>query len=226
MNALEQATQSLMQSNLWENLAPPVQMALLMSSLVLLPAMLASLTCFTRVVIVLSFIRRGMATQEIPPNSVMIGLAMFLTLFVMTPTWDQISREAVIPYLQEETSGVQAIQKGFAVHKGFMLRHTRRSDLTLFLHMSNADLPQTPDDTPITALIPAYMISEMKTAFMMGFCIYIPFLLVDMVVATILMSMGMWMMPPVIISTPFKILLFVLADGWHLVCLSLNQSLT
>lgn len=224
MNSFDQVTQSLFESDLWSNLAPPVQMSLLMGSLVLIPAMLASLTCFTRIAIVLSFIRRGMATQEIPPTSVMLGLSLFLTMFVMAPTWDEISSKAVLPYLKEEKTGYQAMQAGLAIHKQFMLKQTRKNDLALFLEMSKSEVPYAPSDTPMVALVPAFMISEMKTAFLMGFCIYIPFLLVDMVVATILMSMGMWMMPPVIISTPFKILLFVLADGWHLICLSLNQS--
>ena len=224
MDVFEQTTQSLMNSDLWENLAPPVQMALLMGSLVLIPAALASLTCFTRITIVLSFIRRGMATQEIPPNQVLIGLSLFLTFFIMGPTWERISEEAVLPYLREEASAFSAVQRGMEIQKSFMLRQTRKTDLALFLHLSQAELPQTPSDTPLRVLVPAYMISELKTAFLMGFCIYIPFLLVDLVVATVLMSMGMFMMPPVIISTPFKILLFVLADGWHLISLSLSHS--
>ena len=142
----------------------------------------------------------------------------------MGPTWERINEEAVLPYLRQESNAFVAVQRGMEIQKSFMLRRTRKSDLALFLHLSQSELPQTPESTPLRVLVPAYMISELKTAFLMGFCIFIPFLLVDLVVATVLMSMGMFMMPPVIISTPFKILLFVLADGWHLVSLSLSHS--
>jgi len=224
MDSFEQIAQRLTESNFFESLSPPLQMALFLGSLVLLPAALASMTCFTRIVIVLSFVRRGMSTQEIPPNTVLLGLAMFLTLFVMGPTWEKLSRQAVLPYLEGTISSGEAIRSGTVIQKEFMLRQTRRHDISLFLHMSDAELPQEPLDTPLHVLVPAFIVSELKTAFLMGFCIFVPFLLVDLVVATILMSMGMWMMPPVIISLPFKVLLFVLADGWHLVSLSLNYS--
>ena len=223
MNGVEQILQDEQVWKFLDNLAPPLQLALLLGSLVLLPAALAALTCFTRVVIVLSFIRRGMSTQEIPPNSVLLGLALFLTFF-MGPTLDRISSEAIKPYLDEQMKGVDAIQKGLSIHKEFMLRHTRKHDLSLFLHISESEPPQTRYDTPFRVLIPAFIVSELKTGFLMGFCIFIPFLLVDLVVATVLMSMGMWMMPPIIVSTPFKVLLFVLADGWHLIALTITQS--
>lgn len=219
MDSFEQIAQHLTESNFFDGLSPPLQMALFLGSLVLLPAALASMTCFTRIVIVLSFVRRGMSTQEIPPNTVLLGLAMFLTLFVMGPTWEKLSRQAVLPYLEGTISPGEAIRAGTVIQKDFMLRQTRRHDISLFLHMSDAELPQEPLDTPLHVLVPAFIVSELKTAFLMGFCIFVPFLLVDLVVATILMSMGMWMMPPVIISLPFKVLLFVLADGWHLVSL-------
>jgi flagellar biosynthetic protein FliP len=165
-----------------------------------------------------------MSTQEIPPNTVLLGLAMFLTLFVMGPTWEKLSQQAILPYLDGTISAGEALHGGTQIQKQFLLRQTRRQDISLFLHMSGSPLPQEPMDTPLHVLVPAFMISELKTGFLMGFCIFVPFLLVDLVVSTILMSMGMWMMPPVIISTPFKVLLFVLADGWHLVSLSLNSS--
>ena len=185
---------------------------------------IASLTCFTRIAIVMSFVRRGLSTQEIPPNTVLVGLSLFLTVFIMEPTLSKLNDQALIPYLNGKMSGIEAIRRGTEIHKSFMLRQTRKHDLALFAHLSQAGPIESPKETPITVLIPAFMISELKTAFVMGFCIYIPFLLVDLVVSTVLMSMGMMMMPPVIISTPFKILLFVLADGWHLVSLSLSQS--
>ena len=221
---IELALEQILASDYWNNLAPPLQMALFIGSLVLLPAALASLTCFTRVVIVLSFVRRGMSTQEIPPNTVMIGLAMFLTFFIMGPTFERISSDAVLPYLNEQVTGIDALRRAVNIHKHFLLRQTRKKDLALFLHMAHAELPRTPEETPLTALVPAFIISELKTGFLMGFCIFIPFLMVDLVISTVLMSMGMFMMPPVIISLPFKVLLFVLADGWHLVSLALNRS--
>lgn len=224
MDNIEHVAEQLSDSGFLQNLSPPIQMSLMLGSLALLPAALACLTCFTRIVIVLSFVRRGMSTQEIPPNSVMMGLALFLTVFIMQPTWSMLSEKAVSPYLAGKISGSEALHRGKNIQKAFLLRQTRKQDLALFLHMSQAGPIQEPKDTPLPALIPAFMISELKTAFLMGFCIYLPFLLVDIVVSVVLMSMGMMMMPPVIISTPFKVLLFVLADGWHLIALAVNQS--
>ncbi|WP_010582253.1 flagellar type III secretion system pore protein FliP [Schlesneria paludicola] len=224
MSNVETVAERLAESGLLQNLSPPLQMAIFLGSLVLLPAALSCLTCFTRIAIVMSFVRRGLSTQEIPPNTVLIGLSLFLTIFIMEPTLTKLNDKSVLPYLNGELTGIEAIRRGIEIHKGFMLRQTRKHDLALFAHMSKSGPIQTPQDTPISVLIPAFIISELKTAFVMGFCIYIPFLLVDLVVSTVLMSMGMMMMPPVIISTPFKILLFVLADGWHLVSLSLSQS--
>lgn len=224
MAGLEQLIEHAGESGFFQNLSPPLQMALFLGSLVLIPAGLSCLTCFTRITIVLSFVRRGLSTQEIPPNTVLIGLSLFLTAFIMEPTLSRLNTEAVVPYLNSRMSAVEAFRHGTEIHKEFLLRHTRKHDLALFLHMSKSGPLATPRETPLSVLIPAFIISELKTAFFMGFCIYIPFLLVDIVVATVLMSMGMMMMPPVIVSTPFKVLLFVLADGWHLVALSLNQS--
>jgi flagellar biosynthetic protein FliP len=183
-----------------------------------------TLTSFTRVVIVLSFVRQGLATQNVPPNQVLTGLALFLSLFVMQPTLTQIDQEALQPYLNKQIDGPAAIQKAAAVQKGFMLRHTRKQDLALFLHLSDAKSVEKPEDTPFFTLVPAFVISELKTAFIMGFCIYLPFLMVDLVVSSALTAMGMVMMPPVTISAPFKILLFVLADGWHLIAHALAAS--
>ncbi len=224
MNNFEQIAERFGESGFVQSLSPPLQMSIFLGSLVLLPAALSCLTCFTRITIVLSFVRRGLSTQEIPPNTVLIGLALFLTVFIMEPTLTRLNNEAVLPYMNKEITNVEAFRRGVEIHKSFMLRQTRKHDLALFLHMSKSGPIASPEQTPISVLIPAFIISELKTAFFMGFCVYVPFLLVDIVVATVLMSMGMMMMPPVIVSTPFKVLLFVLADGWHLVALSLNQS--
>jgi flagellar biosynthetic protein FliP len=224
VNNFEQIAERFGESGFVQSLSPPLQMAIFLGSLVLLPAALSCLTCFTRITIVLSFVRRGLSTQEIPPNTVLIGLALFLTVFIMEPTLTRLNTEAVLPYMNKEITNVEAFRRGVEIHKSFMLRQTRKHDLALFLHMSKSGPIASPEETPISVLIPAFIISELKTAFFMGFCVYVPFLLVDIVVATVLMSMGMMMMPPVIVSTPFKVLLFVLADGWHLVALSLNQS--
>jgi flagellar biosynthetic protein FliP len=214
----------LSEAGVLENLSAPVQTALFLGALVFLPAALVSVTSFTRIVIVLSFVRRALTTQEIPPNFVVIGLSLFMTLFVMGPTWDEINAQAVTPYLEGTIGGAEAYRVGSgALHK-FMLRQTRRQDLALFLHMSGVEAPQEPRDTPLRVLVPAFVISELQTAFVMGFLIFLPFLLVDLVVSSLLTSLGMVMMPPVIISAPFKILLFVLADGWHMVARALSLS--
>ncbi len=216
--------ESLGQSGVFQNLSPPLQTALFLGALTLIPAALVSLTAYTRIVIVLSFLRRAVTAQEIPPNMVTVGLALFLTLFVMGPTWDEIAAQAVTPYLDGQISGPDALGKGaVALHK-FMLHQTRRQDLALFLHMGRVTDVHEPAETPFRVLVPAFLISELKTAFIMGFSLYLPFLIVDLVVASVLTSMGMVMMPPVVISAPFKILLFVLADGWHLVARALSLS--
>ena len=219
-----QIAEQITESGAFDNLAPPLQMALFLGGLAFASAALVSVTAFTRIIIVLSFVRRAMTTQEIPPNPVLIGLSLFLTLLVMGPTWDEMNTRAVTPYLNGELSGAEACRAGAEPLQKFMLRQTRRQDLALFLHMAGAESVQSPADTPMRVLVPAFVVSELKTAFLMGFCIYVPFLLVDLVVSTVLMSMGMMMMPPVVISTPFKILLFVLADGWHLVARALSMS--
>ncbi len=219
-----QLAERLSESGAFQNLSPPLQTALFLGALALLPAALVCLTSFTRIVIVLSFVRRAVTSQEIPPNTVIIGLSLFLTLFVMGPTWEEMNTKAVTPYLEGTLKGPDAWRQGTAALQAFMLRQTRRQDLALFIHLAAVSAPQEPSDTPFRVLVPAFVVSELKTAFIMGFCIYMPFLLVDLVVSSVLTSMGMMMMPPVVISAPFKILLFVLADGWHLVARALSLS--
>ena len=208
----------------FEGFAPPIQVAIFFGAMALLTSVLVSMTAFTRIVIVLSFVRRAMSTQEIPPNSVVIGLSLFLTMFVMGPTLQRLYNEAASPYLEESMSARDAFDQGAIVMREFMLKQTRKSDLVLFIEMSGVGEVATPAETPMRVLIPAFVVSELKTAFIMGFCIYIPFVLIDLVVSTVLMSLGMMMMPPVIISTPFKILLFVLVDGWLLIAKALTAS--
>ncbi len=216
--------QQVEQSGLWQALPTPVQVALFLGALTLVPAALVCTTAFTRIIIVLAFVRRAVTAQDIPPNIVLIGLALFLTLYVMAPVWDRMETEAIRPYLVNELNGLTAGQKAADILRDFLLRQTRRQDLALFLHLAGLPDPQEPKDTPFRVLIPAFVISELKTAFGMGFLIYLPFLLVDLVVASVLTGMGMVMMPPVIISAPFKLLLFVLADGWQLVARALSLS--
>jgi flagellar biosynthesis protein FliP len=200
-----------------QNLSPPVQLALMLGLTALLPAIVVTATCFTRVIIVLSFVRQGLATPNIPPNLVLTGLALFITFFIMQPTFNEIDQKALQPFLNKQINGAQAFRTGIEIHKRFLIRHTRKQDLALFLHLSKNTTVEKAEDTPLLTVIPAFVISELKTAFIMGFCIYLPFLMVDLVVSSVLTSMGMVMMPPVTISAPFKILLFVIADGWHLI---------
>jgi flagellar biosynthesis protein FliP len=201
-----------------------LSIVLLITVLSLAPAILIMMTSFTRIVIVLGFVRTSLATQQMPPNQVLIGLALFLTLFVMAPTLGQINDQALQPYMKGEISQTEALTNASMPIKEFMWKQTRPKDLQLFLEYSKADRPTSYRDTPLTALVPAFAISELKTAFEMGFMIFIPFLVIDMVVASTLMAMGMMMLPPVMISLPFKILLFILVDGWYLVVRSLLLS--
>lgn len=207
-----------------QNLSPPIQVALFLGAMVLIGSMLVCLTAFTRIIIVLSFTKRALSTQEIPPKQVLIGLTVFLTMFVMGPTIDAVEKNAVTPWNNNEISAYEAFQRGWVEVRAFMLQHTRKQELALFLDLSHTEPVATPEEVPARALIPAFIVSEMKTAFIMGFCIYVPFLLIDFVVSTILMSLGMMMMPPVIVSTPFKVLLFVLVDGWNLIARALSLS--
>lgn len=197
---------------------------LLITVLSIAPAILILMTSFTRIVIVLSFARTSLATQQMPPNQVLIGLALFLTLFVMSPTLGEMNKVALQPYLHKQISQTEALNKAQVPLKKFMAKQTRPKDVQLFLNYSKTEKPKTAADLPITVLVPAYAISELKTAFQMGFMIFIPFLVIDMVVSSTLMAMGMMMLPPVMISLPFKILLFILVDGWYLVVKSLLMS--
>ncbi len=203
------------------NVATSVKLILLLTIFSLAPGILILMTSFTRIIIVLSFVRTSLATQQMPPNQVLIGLALFLTFFIMAPTFSEVYDDALDPLFSEEISLDEAYENASVPMKEFMAQHTRQKDLALFLNYSGAEPPETIQDIPLTTLIPAFAISELKTAFQMGFMIFIPFLVIDMAVASILMSMGMMMLPPVMISLPFKILLFVLVDGWYLITHSL-----
>jgi flagellar biosynthesis protein FliP len=201
-----------------------LQIVLLLTVLTVSPAILILMTSFTRVAVVLSFLRHALGTQQTPSNQVIAGMALFLTFFIMMPVWKDINDQALQPYLQEEISQQAALQKAVKPVHQFMMRQTREKDLALFVGMSNAERPKTPQDVPLPALIPAFVISELKTAFFIGFVLYVPFLIIDMVVASVLLSMGMMMLPPILISLPFKLMLFVLVDGWHLVVGSMVRS--
>ncbi|TJY43176.1 flagellar type III secretion system pore protein FliP [Cohnella pontilimi] len=204
--------------------ASALSLLLLITILSLAPAILVLMTSFTRIVIVLGFVRTSLGTQQMPPNQVLIGLALFLTFFIMSPTLSEVNKDALQPYLKGTISQTEALQKASVPMKEFMYKHTREKDLLLFMNYTKTEKPKTYQDIPITVLVPSYALSELKTAFQMGFMIFIPFLIIDMVVASTLMAMGMMMLPPVMISLPFKILLFVLVDGWYLVVKSLLAS--
>jgi flagellar biosynthesis protein FliP len=201
-----------------------LQTLLLLTSLSFLPAALMMMTSFTRIIIVLSLLRQALGTQTAPPNQVLVGLALFLTLFVMGPVLDKIYTDAYQPLSENKITMAQALDKGAAPLKTFMMKQTRQSDLALYVKLSNGPQLQGPEDVPLRVLVPAFITSELKTAFQISFAIFIPFLIIDMVVASILMSMGMMMMSPAIVSLPFKLMLFVLVDGWQLLIGSLAQS--
>ncbi len=201
-----------------------LQIFFLMTILSLAPGLLIMTTSFTRIVVVLSFLRNALGTQQAPSNQIIIGLSLFLTFFVMGPVWQQINTQALQPYRAQTISQDEAFKRAIVPVRKFMLSQTREKDLALFLTIAKQPRPRNADDIPTITIIPAFMISELRTAFQIGFLVYIPFLVVDMVVASVLMSMGMMMLPPVMISLPFKILLFVLVDGWSLVIGSLVKS--
>jgi flagellar biosynthetic protein FliP len=203
-----------------------LKIILLLTVLSLAPAILIMVTCFTRIIVVLSFARSALSLQQTPPNQVLIGLALFITLFVMQPTLQQANHDALQPYLRGEISQSVALARAEVPFKEFMAKHTRTQDLQLFLDYRHLPKPKKVEDIPLSALVPAYGISELKTAFQIGFMLYLPFLIIDLVVATTLMSMGMMMLPPVMISLPFKILLFVMVDGWYLIVKSLLAGYT
>ena len=202
----------------------PIQTLLLLSALTFLPAMLLLMTGFTRIVIVLSLLRHALGTQTSPPNQVIIGLALFLTLFVMNPTLDKVYADAYAPYAANQITFQEAARRGEGPMKTFMLKQVREPDLALFQKLSGRPAVAKPEDLPLTIVIPAFVTSELKTAFQIGFMIFIPFLVIDLVVASVLMSMGMMMLSPVLISLPFKLILFVLVDGWNLLVGSLVSS--
>ena len=201
-----------------------LQTLILLTSLTFLPAALLMMTGFTRIIIVLSLLRQALGTQSSPPNQVLIGLALFLTFFVMSPVLDKIYTEAYQPYSESRISLQEAMDKGALPLKAFMMKQTREADIALFMKMSATPAVQGPEDVPLRVLVPAFITSELKTAFQIGFAIFIPFLIIDMVVASVLMSMGMMMVSPAIVSLPFKLMLFVLVDGWQLLLGSLVQS--
>jgi len=201
-----------------------VQLLILVAGLTLITALLFTVTGFTRILVVLGFIRSGLGTPTAPPNQVLVGIAFFLTVFVMAPTFNQIKKDAIDPLTAGKISQSQAIERGQEPLRDFMFRQTRDKDLALFVEMAHLKRPETRADVPTYTLIPAFVISELKTAFQIGFLIFLPFLVIDLVVSSTLMSMGMVMLPPVFISLPFKILLFVLVDGWNLVTRSLVES--
>ncbi len=204
-----------------QDVALSLQILLMLTVLSLAPSIIIMMTAFTRIIVVLSFLRSALATQQMPPNQVIVGLALFLTFFTMSPYFDQIYKNAWQPFLAGTLSQENATTAALKPLREFMFKQARENDIALFVNLMDGPRPVTQDDVPTTVLIPAFIISELKTAFQIGFLIYIPFIVVDMVVASTLMSMGMMMVPPVMISLPFKILLFILVDGWHLVIRSL-----
>jgi flagellar biosynthetic protein FliP len=201
-----------------------LQLLFLLTVLSLAPAILIMLTSFTRIVVVFSLLRHALGTQQMPANQIIIGLALFLTFFIMTPVWNTVNSQALQPYLQEEISAEKAFDRAAQPIREFMLKQTRQKDIALFVKISKEGRPHNPDEIKLPVLIPAFVISELKTAFQIGFMIYLPFLILDMVIASVLLSMGMMMLPPIMISLPFKLLLFVLVDGWNLIVGSLVQS--
>jgi flagellar biosynthetic protein FliP len=207
-----------------QDVAMSIQILLVLTVLSLAPAILIMTTSFTRIVIILSFLRQGLGTQQVPPNQVLIGLALFLTFFTMQPTFEQIDQQALTPYLAGKLGTAEAFKKAEDPLRQFMFKQVREKDLALFVALSKSSRPRTPSDISTWVLIPAFVIGELKKSFEMGFIIFVPFLIIDMVVASVLMSMGMMMLPPVLISLPFKILLFIMVDGWNLIVRSIALS--
>ena len=201
-----------------------VSLLLLITVLAVAPSFMMMVTSFTRIIIVLGFLRRALGTQTLPPNQVMVGLALFLTLFIMTPTIDRINREAVQPFMAEQITQQAALDNAKSAVRDFMIKHTRKNDLALFIRLAKEERPNTVADVSFTTLVPAFITSELKTAFQMGFIIFLPFLVIDLVVSAVLMALGMMMLPPVVVSLPFKILVFVLVDGWVLLMQGLVAS--
>ena len=207
-----------------EDVSVLIQIVFLLTILTLAPAILILMTSFTRLAIVFAFLRQAMGTQQTPSNQIIAGLALFLTFFIMRPVWQKIDGQALQPYLNETISQEVALKAALNPIRQFMFKQTREKDLALFMRMAKINAPQNKADVPTPVLIPAFVISELKTAFIIGFVLYVPFLVIDMVVASVLLSMGMMMLPPILISLPFKLMLFVLVDGWNLVVGSLLKS--
>lgn len=214
----------------FENAQAPEQISTILQILILLtvlsvaPALLLMLTSFTRLVVVFSILRHAIGTQQTPPNQVLISLALFLTMFIMAPTFQKVYEEALIPYFNKQINEKELFERAVQPFKEFMFKNTREKDLALFVKLRNEERPKTPNDVSIFTLIPAFMISELKTAFQIGFLLYIPFLVIDVIVSSVLISMGILMLPPMMISLPIKLLLFVLVDGWNLLVVSLIKS--
>ncbi len=204
--------------------ATGLQILALLTVLTMAPSILVMMTSFSRIVIVLAFMRQALGTQQSPPNQILVGMAMFLTLFSMAPVGTRINNEALQPYFAERIDFVTAAKRASTPLRNFMLKQTREKDLALFLSLAGGERPATAKDVPLTTLIPAFLISELKTAFQIGFMLFIPFLIIDMVVASVLLSLGMMMLPPILISLPFKLMLFVMVDGWALIVGSLMRS--
>ncbi len=224
LDVIDQATQNENapeEANSW---SAPVRLAVVFAMLALLPSLLVMMTSFTRIIIVLGFLRRALSTQSIPPTVAIIGLALFLTLFTMAPVFAEINRRAIEPYQAKELTGEQAIEVSSDLLKDFMLRQTRQNDLALFLDMAQVPPPETQADIPMRVAVPAFAISEFRTAFEIGVLLFIPFILIDLVVGSVLLSAGMMMLPPAMVSLPFKLILFVLVDGWQLIARSLVLS--
>jgi flagellar biosynthetic protein FliP len=219
MNVVEKATSQEAADKGWST---PVKLVIVFAGLALLPSLLVMMTSFTRIVIVLSFVRRALSTQSIPPTVAMVGLALFLTLYTMAPTYSKVNTEAIQPYLANDVGFGVAAQKASDCIKEFMLRQSRKADLALFVQMAKVPAPETPMDIGMHIVIPAFIISEFRTAFEIGCLMFIPFLLIDLVIASVLLSAGMMMLPPVMISLPFKLILFILVDGWGLLAKSLS----
>ena len=203
-----------------------MQIFLLLTVLSLAPSILVMVTSFTRIAIVLSLLRQAIGSNQLPPNQIIIGLSLFLTFFIMTPVWQTVHQESLKPYLANEISGQEALDKAMQPLRKFMIRQTREKDLAMLVDVAKLQRPKNIDDVPMHVLIPSFIISELKTAFQIGFMLYIPFLIIDMVVASVLLSMGMMMLPPVMVSLPFKLMIFVLTDGWFMIVGSLVKSFT
>lgn len=206
------------------NTSTPLQIVVMLTLLSFIPALLISMTCFTRLIVVFHFLRQALGTQEAPNNQILLGLALFITFFVMSPTLTEIYNTAYLPMTEGEISQTDALQRGVAPLRAYMIKHTREKDLALFIRLANGPRPNSFDDVATSALVPAFMISELKTAFQIGFVLFLPFLIIDLAVSSVLLSMGMMQLPPVVVSMPLKILLFVMVDGWYLIIGSLVKS--